>query len=337
VKKLLVIAVCAIWSATLVPVASAGDLAALEAELARITSRIEQVTPPEKGLPDSDIGLVDEKRAIDDELSELRYQVSFQEDAKALGESVAKAKATVRDALSEIQAAECSALPPSGFSADERLEEAFVPIWPMMDRHEFATSSSPWLSPRAPWFEPESAGLSASERCERWKEFAGTPAHQEKLLNYFDLLASKVSEMGRTRSDVTEKAKSLVQLLEKRREIVEKKLSKLVTKADLTANIYWVIALIGAFSIGAILAVKLFSDGIQTEWVASGQVIQFVTVMILLSVIMALGLAGVLNENTLGTLLGGIAGYVLAQGVGRAAAREVSRGHEALRGGGGGR
>lgn len=52
------------------------------------------------------------------------------------------------------------------------------------------------------------------------------------------------------------------------------------------------------------------------------------TVMILLSVIMALGLAGILKENTLGTLLGGIAGYVLAQGVGRAAAREVSRERE---------
>jgi membrane protein YqaA with SNARE-associated domain len=50
--------------------------------------------------------------------------------------------------------------------------------------------------------------------------------------------------------------------------------------------------------------------------------------MILLSVIMALGLAGILKENTLGTLLGGIAGYVLAQGVGRAAAREVSRERE---------
>lgn len=84
--------------------------------------------------------------------------------------------------------------------------------------------------------------------------------------------------------------------------------------------------MIGFFSIGAILAVKLFPEAIQIEWVASGQVIQFVTVMILLSVIMALGLAGIFKENTLGTLLGGIAGYVLAQGVGRAAAREVTRG-----------
>jgi membrane protein YqaA with SNARE-associated domain len=57
------------------------------------------------------------------------------------------------------------------------------------------------------------------------------------------------------------------------------------------------------------------------EWVASGQVIQFTTVMILLSALMALGLTQILTEQTLGTLLGGLAGYVLAQGVGRATAR----------------
>src|SRR5207249_3035942 len=65
---------------------------------------------------------------------------------------------------------------------------------------------------------------------------------------------------------------------------------------------------------------------IQAEWVRSGQVIQFVTVMILLTVIMALGLAGILKENTLGTLLGGIGGYVLSQGVGKAVGAAVQRG-----------
>jgi membrane protein YqaA with SNARE-associated domain len=52
--------------------------------------------------------------------------------------------------------------------------------------------------------------------------------------------------------------------------------------------------------------------------------------MFLLSVVLALGLAEILKENTLGTLLGGIGGYVLAQGVGRAAAREVSRGQNRI-------
>ncbi len=33
---------------------------------------------------------------------------------------------------------------------------------------------------------------------------------------------------------------------------------------------------------------------------------------------MALGLSGLITENTLGTLLGGVAGYVLSQGIGAA-------------------
>lgn len=40
---------------------------------------------------------------------------------------------------------------------------------------------------------------------------------------------------------------------------------------------------------------------------------------------MALGLAGLLTENTLGTLLGGIGGYVLSQGIGRSAARAAMK------------
>jgi len=45
----------------------------------------------------------------------------------------------------------------------------------------------------------------------------------------------------------------------------------------------------------------LFSSELQLEWVQSGQVIRLVTVSILLSVILALGLSGNLKENTLGT------------------------------------
>jgi len=93
------------------------------------------------------------------------------------------------------------------------------------------------------------------------------------------------------------------------------------TKMSLQTNLYLMILVIGLLSIATIGVVRLFPDTVMREWVESGQVIQFVTVMILLSVIMALGLAGLLSENTLGTLLGGIGGYVLSQGVGRAAAR----------------
>lgn len=97
------------------------------------------------------------------------------------------------------------------------------------------------------------------------------------------------------------------------------------TASQISQNLPWIMVIIGVSCLAIIAAVLLFSPELQMEWVASGQVIQFVTVMVLLSVIMALGLSKILQEQTLGTLLGGIGGYVLAQGVGRAAARDVNR------------
>ncbi|MEM6656636.1 MAG: hypothetical protein AAF625_01000 [Pseudomonadota bacterium] len=90
-------------------------------------------------------------------------------------------------------------------------------------------------------------------------------------------------------------------------------------------RIFLLVAVFGAFGIISIWIVRFFPENVVTEWVSSGQVIQFVTVTIILSVVMSLGLSGVLNEDTLGTLLGGIGGYVLSQGVGRAAAHRAQQ------------
>jgi hypothetical protein len=92
---------------------------------------------------------------------------------------------------------------------------------------------------------------------------------------------------------------------------------------NVTQNLPWLLLIIAAFGFAVMGIVYFFQSDIQMEWVASGQVIQFATVMILLSTLMALGLTDVLHEQVLGTLLGGIAGYVLAQGVGRATARQT--------------
>lgn len=89
------------------------------------------------------------------------------------------------------------------------------------------------------------------------------------------------------------------------------------TKLSLQENLYLMILIIGGLSILAIITIRAFPPVVMLEWVVSGQVIQFVTVMVLLSAIMALGLSDQITENTLGTLLGGIAGYVLSQGVGK--------------------
>lgn len=87
----------------------------------------------------------------------------------------------------------------------------------------------------------------------------------------------------------------------------------------------WIVAAICIFCIGVMFTVKQFSEHIQIEWVATGQATQFVTIILLLSVITMLAINERIGENTLGTLLGGVAGYVLAQGVGRSSARETER------------
>ena len=105
---------------------------------------------------------------------------------------------------------------------------------------------------------------------------------------------------------------------------LQERLQKLLSSQGairVAESLPWLILIIAGASIAIILVVRLFAPELQMEWIASGQVIQFTTVMILLSALMALGLTGILKEQVLGTLLGGIAGYVLAQGVGRATAR----------------
>ena len=94
---------------------------------------------------------------------------------------------------------------------------------------------------------------------------------------------------------------------------------------DILKALPWIVILLCIFSTAVLFAVRFFSREIQLELVSSGQVIQFPTVMALLVVVVALGLPGILKENTLAALLGGIGGYVLSQGVGRAAAREGER------------
>lgn len=135
------------------------------------------------------------------------------------------------------------------------------------------------------------------------------------------------SRKGELEKESKENAEKLDMVNQAEKEVATyyQKLSEAIltvsTKSSLQTNLYLMILIIGLLSIATIGIIRLFPEKVMREWVESGQVIQFVTVMILLSVIMALGLAGLLSENTLGTLLGGIGGYVLSQGVGRAAAR----------------
>lgn len=136
-----------------------------------------------------------------------------------------------------------------------------------------------------------------------------------------DRLESDVSEYSAELSSVIE----FLPRVKAKKEEVSKLLSQDDTRVFLRDTVYWLVAVIGVFGVVSILAIQVFPARIAMEWVSSGQVIQFVTVTILLSVVMSLGLSGILQEDTLGTLLGGIGGYVLSQGVGRAAAHRAKQ------------
>jgi hypothetical protein len=154
---------------------------------------------------------------------------------------------------------------------------------------------------------------------------AGADGWISDLASIEENVDANVSEQRKQYSDTATKYTELNDLLRKRLKILQDKLASLSPQVQISQNLWIIMAVICVFSLSTIISVKLFDPLLQMEWIASGQVIQFVTVMILLSAIMALGLSGILKENTLGTLLGGVAGYVLAQGIGRAAVREAAR------------
>ena len=287
-------------------------------------SRISELNPPDKGLPENEFSLNDERRAVDSEIATLRRVIQTPVDRSKDVEAIDKARGKIAGLVGEIAKVDCKALPEGRFQSGGQIVSELEALERRAFRLDLEDEPNPWATRSAPYRDEGKVG--DVELCSKWKAFIGDQARQQALMAYFDALKTRLGDDAKKVAEAKSTATSLLEILQKRKDAIEKKLVSSNTQASLTSNLWILIVVIGLFSIGTIAAVKLFSADIQIEWVASGQVIQFVTVMILLSVVMALGLAGILKENTLGTLLGGIAGYVLAQGVGRAAAREVSRG-----------
>ena len=169
-------------------------------------------------------------------------------------------------------------------------------------------------------FRPTSVPFTNGE-CLKLKATFSDPQLKKDINNFIEVINAETVKNAKDNNDKLNILNLTEQELSKYSEKLSESIQKISTKTSLQTNLYLMILVIGLLSIATIGVVRLFPDTVMREWVESGQVIQFVTVMILLSVIMALGLAGLLSENTLGTLLGGIGGYVLSQGVGRAAAR----------------
>src|ERR1043165_3629724 len=269
-----------------------------------ISSRIAELTPAEKDIPDNPIVLADEIRQINEELDQTRKsEDSFERQIKTLNQT----KDRANNALQEISSLNCDASPPNVPSLMDEIDRVARPLANPLDDDTI----SPWANVST----RDIRTLSPKEQCEKLKTMVGDP----DLATFIDKQQAQLAEL-KTATD------QLLEALQKRRAALVTHNQAAETKQDIFQYLWVIIGVIGLLSIGTIFVIRLFPPQLQEQWVASGQVIQFVTVMILLSVIMALGLASILKENTLGTLLGGIAGYVLSQGVGRAAAPAVQEG-----------
>jgi hypothetical protein len=133
---------------------------------------------------------------------------------------------------------------------------------------------------------------------------------QEKLKNIPDVDGAYKNRIDRLTQDL---------------DIARQRQQESVT-TSIASKLWVMILVLGGTAIVILAIVRLFPERSQLELVQSGQVIQFITVLLLLTVIMALGLSGIIKETTLGTLLGGLGGYVLSQGVGRAAEHVAKKG-----------
>lgn len=293
---------------------------------AEIQARAAQLNPPDKDIPEAAQLLFQESQRLEEEIRDLK-NARGTTDAKRDLTQLEEIRKEVSATVAEVSKLDCNSAQAPQLG---RLTLSLGKVDSYVQRKYFfanveAPQPNPWAA--APWMFGDKPKFD-KEFCENLKTFVGDASSQQGLLGYLDKLFAAATADQQSLEQYGKAVDGLVDLLEKRKAAVQAKLNAKSTQGEIGEKLWLVILVIGAFSIGAILAVKLFVEQIQMEWVASGQVIQFVTVMVLLSAVMALGLANILKENTLGTLLGGIAGYVLAQGVGRAAAREVQRGRK---------
>jgi len=270
-----------------------------------ITARIAELTPPDKDIPDNPIILDDEIRRINQELEEARKSMdAYERQIKEVNTNKDLAAKTIQ----EIGNLNCDSAP----------ADLIRSLMDQVDRRARALSDAFTNDAANPWASVATEEIrkgSPKQRCEGLKKITSDPDLLTFVENKLDELKTIKTETNR-----------LIDALQKRQATLSQRNQAAETKSYIFQDLWIIIGVIGLLSIGTIFVITLFAPDLQQQWIASGQVIQFVTVMILLSVIMALGLASILKENTLGTLLGGIAGYVLSQGVGRAAAQAVKEG-----------
>jgi len=294
---------------------------------AQITLRLSELSKPTENIPQTEPLLNRELEKLDSEtISATQVIAQSQRDYKIKIDQVDKAKLETQTAIKKLVSLDCSAKSSDFEAASRSFDRSQAVGYTMINDYGLkdVVDITPFYTP-APISAFFDGKLSAVSACSQFKELYDAKG-QGELSAAFDKIRSWFEDATRANVELRDKATQLLTALKQRRAAVLEKLASSTPQQEISSRLSMIVLILGGFSVAAILAVRLFASDIQMEWVASGQLIQFVTVSILLGVILILGLSNILKENTLGTLLGGVAGYVLAQGVGKSAAREASRG-----------
>jgi hypothetical protein len=285
-----------------------------------VSSRTAELST-DHALPENEVILYDELRKIEDELSRARRDLSSAQEDKDTARDLDAYRTKYASTIDTATRLDCKSKQVGADGAVAGVLRDLRTTLGSLERKSWDLDAQSDFPAGA----DQLFGKDAKPTCDTVVAFAQGEAKAQTVPKLIDEMKNQLAKRNQKRSARRGKLNSLLDALQKRRAAIQDKLSAKTSQQQISGYLWAMILVIGILSLGAIVAVKLFTPELQLEWVASGQVIQFVTVMVLLSVILALGLASIIKENTLGTLLGGIAGYVLAQGVGRAAAREVSR------------
>ncbi|MEA3016111.1 MAG: hypothetical protein QOI38_833 [Sphingomonadales bacterium] len=173
-----------------------------------------------------------------------------------------------------------------------------------------------------------------------WEEISAEQLQQLCDQPVVDAISRIESGIGSMTAELTTAADTVDDLEREREDLEERKqqivteMSNQVASARVAGIMPVILVIIFTLGLVMLIAARLFSPEIQSELVCSGQLIQYATILILFGALIALGLADKLQEQTLAALLGGLAGYVLSQGVGQKEQRQVLRTMRTLTGSG---
>ncbi len=133
----------------------------------------------------------------------------------------------------------------------------------------------------------------------------------EKVRSELGLLVSEVR--GRAESRIID-LDAQIENLENRKTIFEQKLARKTEISD--TLIRYALPAFGMLILLLLLVPRIYSETVQASIFGQGLLLEVLTVFLLTASILILGLADKIPKDALGTLLGGISGYVLGRTLG---------------------